>query len=66
MRDFNIAEDAQFLIVGAGQTNTNMLKFLHKHGFKNFTVYNRTIEKAQALAEMVNGEFKALSDPQKS
>lgn len=50
LRDMNISVDARILIIGAGVTNTNMGKFLKKHGYKNFGVFNRTLEKAQSLA----------------
>jgi len=55
LRDMNIALDARVLIVGAGMTNTNMGKFLKKHGFRNFSVFNRTFSKAEILAADLNG-----------
>jgi glutamyl-tRNA reductase len=54
LRDMNISLDARFLIIGAGVTNTNMSKFLRNHGFKKFTVYNRTLSKAENLAKDLN------------
>jgi glutamyl-tRNA reductase len=65
MCDLNIPLSARVLIVGAGVTNTNMSKFLKKHGFKNFAVFNRTLSKAQALAEDLKGtayELAALAN----
>lgn len=56
------AKDARILLVGAGQTNKLVSKFLHKHGFSNVAVFNRTLEKAQALATLVGGEAYPLSD----
>lgn len=55
LRDMNMSLDARILIVGAGMTNTNMGKFLKKHGFKNFAVFNRTFSKAENLAKDLNG-----------
>lgn len=55
LRDMNISLDARVLMIGAGMTNSNMAKFLKKHGFKNFTVFNRTVEKAEALAADLKG-----------
>jgi len=46
----------KLLLIGAGQTNLLVAKFLKKHGFENVTVFNRTIEKAQSLADMVGGQ----------
>jgi glutamyl-tRNA reductase len=39
-----------------------MARFLKKHGFKNFVVFNRTYEKAQTLAEEIRGIPLALVD----
>ena len=61
LRDMNIPLDARLLIIGAGVTNTNMSKFLRKHGFKKFTVYNRTLSKAENLAKDLRGEAFSLT-----
>lgn len=55
LRDLNASLDSRILIVGAGVTNTNMGRFLRKHGFKNFHVFNRTLSKAEKLASDLNG-----------
>lgn len=55
LRDMDISLDARVLMIGAGMTNSNMAKFLKKHGYKNFTVFNRTVEKAEALAKDLHG-----------
>ncbi len=47
--------DARVLVVGAGVTNTNMTRFLKKHGFTNFAVFNRTFSKAEHLAHQLKG-----------
>ena len=62
LRDMNIPLDARFLIIGAGVTNTNMSRFLRKHKFKNFVVFNRTLEKADALAKDLNGRAFGLNE----
>lgn len=62
LRDLKINKNARFLIIGAGQTNTNLSKYLQKHGFTNFTVFNRGIERAQELAEMLNGKALPLTE----
>ncbi len=61
LRDLNISLDARILIIGAGVTNTNMGRFLKKHGFKNFTVFNRTLSKAEQLAADLNGRAFPLN-----
>jgi glutamyl-tRNA reductase len=62
LRELNINKNARFLIIGAGQTNTNLSKYLQKHGFKNFTVFNRSLERAQELAFMLKGNAHELSE----
>lgn len=47
--------NARVLLVGAGQTNALVAKFLFKYGFRNVTVFNRTLAKAQAVAEYLDG-----------
>ncbi|HRG57332.1 MAG TPA: glutamyl-tRNA reductase [Bacteroidia bacterium] len=58
----SIKSSARFIIVGAGQTNTLMAKFLKKHAFGTFAVFNRTLSKAQKLAEELNGKAYALNE----
>ena len=62
LRSLNVKSDARFLIIGSGITNTNMAKYLKKHEFANFTVFNRTIENAQKLASELNGKAFPLSE----
>lgn len=54
--------DARFIVIGAGVTNTNMLRFLKEQGYTNFTVFNRTLEKAVKLARDVNGSAFPLNE----
>ncbi|BDS14881.1 glutamyl-tRNA reductase [Aureispira anguillae] len=58
----NPPRDARVLIVGAGQTNTLVGKFLAKYGFQNCVVFNRSLGNAQTLATMLGGAPYALSD----
>ena len=55
LKRLQIPLDARFLVIGAGVTNTTMGRFLKKHGFKNFAVFNRTLEKASTLANELGG-----------
>jgi glutamyl-tRNA reductase len=55
-------KDSRILLVGAGQTNKLVAKFLNKHGFSNVAVFNRTVEKAKALADLLNGKSFSLSE----
>ncbi|MBK8927617.1 MAG: glutamyl-tRNA reductase [Crocinitomicaceae bacterium] len=54
--------NSRILVVGSGVTNTNMCRFLKKHGFKNYQIYNRTKENAEVLARFTGGSAHALSE----
>ena len=56
------SKDARILLVGAGQTNKLVAKFLLKHDFTDVTVFNRTLEKAQALADLLKGQALPLAE----
>ncbi|MBN8701953.1 MAG: glutamyl-tRNA reductase [Bacteroidetes bacterium] len=62
LRELNCKLDSRILIIGSGVTNTAMAQYLKKHGFKNFTVYNRTLANAENLATDLSGKAFALSD----
>jgi glutamyl-tRNA reductase len=56
LKDLNLCSNARILIIGAGETNRNISKYLQKHKFSNFSVFNRTVSKARQLAVDLNGE----------
>ena len=62
LRDMNVPLDSRIIIIGAGVTNTNMSKFLKKHGFTEFHVFNRTFSKAEQLACDLKGTAYPLAD----
>ena len=62
LRDLKLCTNARILIIGAGETNFNISKYLQKHKFSNFSVFNRTISKAKQLAADLNGEAFELED----
>src|SRR5437764_14305358 len=51
-----VRDDARILVIGAGETNSNLCKYLFKHGYKHFAIFNRTLEKAEKLAETYNAQ----------
>lgn len=61
LKDLNLPLDSRVLVIGAGKTNSNMCKFLHKHGFTNFTVFNRTIRNGDRLAATLGCESLSLN-----
>jgi glutamyl-tRNA reductase len=56
LKDLKLCSNARVLIVGAGETNRNISKYLQKHKFSNFSVFNRTLSSAAALAADLGGE----------
>lgn len=58
----NVSKDARVLVIGAGVTNTTMTRFLKKYGLSKFTVVNRTLQRAQTLAEELGGTALTLEE----
>jgi glutamyl-tRNA reductase len=57
-----VRDNARCIFVGAGQTNSTMAKYLKKHHFSSFTVFNRSMDKAEELARELNGKAYPLSE----
>ncbi len=55
LMEFSVSSGASIALVGAGQTNLLVSKFLSKYGFTNVTVFNRTLERAQRIADKFAG-----------
>lgn len=62
LRDLGIKNEARIIMVGSGETNTNMANYLQKHKYANFTVFNRTLANAEKLAEKLNATAFSISD----
>lgn len=62
LRDLKMCSNSKILIIGAGETNQNIAQYLKKHTYTNFSVFNRTLSKAKALAEQLSGEAYTLED----
>jgi len=62
LRDLNMCSSSRILIVGAGETNKNICKYLQKHKYSNFAIFNRTLEKAEDFAQELNGKAFRLED----
>ncbi|HEX3387067.1 MAG TPA: glutamyl-tRNA reductase [Mucilaginibacter sp.] len=56
LKDLKQCANARILIIGAGETNRSISKYLQKHKFSNFAVFNRTLSKARQLAMDLGGE----------
>ncbi|QEK51779.1 glutamyl-tRNA reductase [Pedobacter aquae] len=62
LRDLKINPNSRILIIGAGETNQNLAKYLKKHKYQNFSIFNRTLSKAQSLALELGGVAYSLED----
>ncbi|MBL4736411.1 MAG: glutamyl-tRNA reductase [Flavobacteriales bacterium] len=62
LRELKVDLGARLLIIGAGKTNAAMAKYLKKHGFNNLVVFNRTLAKAENLAQDLGGQAFSLSE----
>lgn len=56
------SKESRFLLIGAGQTMSLVGKYLKKHDFKHFTIYNRTVANAGSLSKSLNASVHALSE----
>lgn len=62
IKETGLKPNSRVLVIGSGVTNTNLSRFLKKHGLSNFTIFNRTLANAQKLAKELNGDAFELSD----
>lgn len=51
LREMKLMSNPRILVIGAGETNQNLAKYLQKYKFSNFVIFNRTVENAKALAQ---------------
>ncbi|MCX6290994.1 MAG: glutamyl-tRNA reductase [Bacteroidetes bacterium] len=56
LRDMNVKLGSKILMIGAGETNANLLKYLVKHGFSEFSIFNRTLANAEKLAASIESD----------
>ncbi len=56
-----LSPQSRILLIGAGQTNELAAKILTKQPFKNITVFNRTLEKAEKLAGQIGARALPLT-----
>jgi glutamyl-tRNA reductase len=62
LQEWRIGGDSRVIMIGAGQTADVLVKYLSKHGFTKFTVFNRTLKHAKELATKYNIEAHSLKD----
>ncbi len=52
----NVNAGAKVLLIGAGETNALVAKFLKKYHFSDIKIYNRSLHNAQELSEEINAD----------
>lgn len=57
----NPPKTSRILLLGAGQTNQLVSKFLIKYGLTQVTVFNRSLPRAQSLAQQLGNSAKAYT-----
>ena len=62
MQEAGIHAKSRVLMIGAGVTNAKFVQFLQRYGYRNVTIFNRTFEKAELLAEAVEGRAFQLDE----
>ena len=59
---FGSLEDRKVVLLGAGQMGELSAEYLRKNGVKDIRVVNRTVEKAQEIAERLGGKAAAYEE----
>jgi glutamyl-tRNA reductase len=54
LRARKLSRNSRIVMIGAGETNLNMSKYLVKQGYSNFAIFNRSKENAVKLASMLS------------
>lgn len=62
MLEHNLERDTRLLIIGAGETNTLFAKFLKKYEFTNVRIFNRSLDNAADLVDLLDGKAYHLSE----
>ncbi|MVZ63275.1 glutamyl-tRNA reductase [Sphingobacterium humi] len=62
LREVKFTENPRILVIGSGETNQNLAKYLKKHKYSNFTIFNRTVANAEVLADELQGKAFPLSE----
>jgi len=62
LQEWHVGSDSRVLMIGAGQTADVLVKYLNKHGFTKFAVFNRTLKHAKELAAKYNIEAYSLNE----
>ena len=53
---------AKILLIGSGETNSTVGRFLKKHGYRNIIIFNRSLDNAQKLSEELHAQARYLGE----
>lgn len=62
MLESQVRPESKVLLIGAGETNTNVARFMKKQGFSQVTVFNRSLNNANHIADLLKAPSHHLSD----
>lgn len=62
LQEWRVSSNSRVIMIGAGQTADVLVKYMSKHGFTRFTVFNRTLKHAKELAAKYNIEARSLKE----
>jgi glutamyl-tRNA reductase len=62
MTQWNLSSESPVLMIGAGQTNRNVGRFMFDAGLRNVTVLNRTPHAAEVLAKDYGWKWGSMED----
>ena len=62
LKEVKFANNPRIIVIGSGETNQNLAKYLKKHEHSNFVIFNRTLANAKSLAKELNAEAYPLSE----
>lgn len=62
LKDIGLQGKKRIVMIGAGQTMTNMARFLRKNKDFEFTIFNRSLENALELGDELNANVYSLND----
>ena len=57
-----VEQDARILMIGSGETNTTVGRFLKKYGYHNVVIFNRTFDNALKLSKELGAKAMHLNE----
>ncbi len=58
----DVDKDARILLIGAGETNGTVGRFLLKYKYENIVIFNRSLDNAKKLSEELGAEAQYLGE----